>query len=205
VQIFGDPQERVVSFRFEGHHCSVNVTIVDDAIRATPLFRATNPSHVPNDDARAAWCVLDREEATGHAWLAVCTPAEQQAAILAGEVPLDTMTRTAALLSVEDLPRGGIAVEGLSETAHRAVTAAMDAWLEHLAPELAEGLRQRNDLVAGKGLSAVWMGAAVQGAPHYWRIANERFLIEFAMGQNNGNHIHAVMREVHGDFAADCL
>src|SRR5688500_8885672 len=46
VTVFDEPGTSVWGWRFEGHHVSINVTVVDGAVAATPLFLGSNPAEV---------------------------------------------------------------------------------------------------------------------------------------------------------------
>jgi hypothetical protein len=50
-----------------------------------------------------------------------------------------------------------------------------------------------------------WSGETAPGQKHYYRVQGPTFLIEFDDVQNNGNHIHSVWRDFHGDFGRDLL
>ena len=50
-----------------------------------------------------------------------------------------------------------------------------------------------------------WMGGAVKGEPHYYRIQGPSFLIEYDNTQGNANHVHSVWRDFKGDFGRDLL
>ena len=50
-----------------------------------------------------------------------------------------------------------------------------------------------------------WAGGLERGQKHYYRVQGPTFLIEYDNTQNDGNHIHSVWRDFHGDFGADLL
>src|SRR4051812_40522037 len=43
--LFGTPGDDPWGWRFEGHHVSVNVVVVDGRVSATPFFLGANPAH----------------------------------------------------------------------------------------------------------------------------------------------------------------
>lgn len=198
VSVFGDPASDCCSFRFEGHHLSVNATVVRDRVRATPLFRATNPACVPADDARAGWRVLDREEDTARAWANALSPASRAQATLPTPPAGDTRTGIRSQLAQNDVAPEGVPLDALTIAERTAVLTAVDAWVDHLAPTLAAGLRTRN---LDRSPTVCWQGEAAPGAAHAWRFTAGDLLIDVAQAQNAGNHIHAVVREYSGDFA----
>lgn len=205
VQVFGDPQQRTVGFRFEGHHCSVNVTVVGDQVRATPLFRATNPARVPDEEVRPGWRVLAAEEDAGRAWYGALDDTARAQATLPGEALLDTRTACAEAISANALDDEGLDATSLPALVRARLVAALRAWTGHLTDDLAADLIDRAGLADAAGLRAAWRGSAAVGAPHSWSLAGGGLILEFAMGQNAGNHIHAVVRDADGDFGRDLL
>ena len=205
VQVFGDPQDHAAGFRFEGHHCSVNATVVGDQVRATPLFRATNPARVPDHEVRPGWRVLAAEEDAGRAWYAALGGEVRRQAMLPGEALLDTQTACAETVAADALGTAGLDAAGLPAAVRAHMVAALRSWTGHLTDDLATGLIDRAGLADAAGLRATWRGSAAVGAPHSWSLAGGGLILEFAMGQNAGNHIHAVLREAAGDFGRDLL
>jgi hypothetical protein len=56
-----------------------------------------------------------------------------------------------------------------------------------------------------ENLSFAWAGGMQPGDRHYYRIQGPMLLIEYDNTQNNGNHIHTVVRDLANDFAEDIL
>jgi hypothetical protein len=50
-----------------------------------------------------------------------------------------------------------------------------------------------------------WAGGTETGEKHYYRIQNPIFIIEYDNTQNDGNHIHTVVRDLENDFGVDVL
>ncbi len=200
LQIFGDPAHGPCTFRFEGHHQSVNATVVGNRLRATPLFRASNPARVPDDDPRAGWRVLDREEDLARAAIVALPAALRQRAWIDAPLTGDTQTGVVESLSSTHLAAQGISLREVPEAAIAAIHAAVDVWLDHLHPVLAAETRQRN---RGRDGWFAWQGGMqgdAQGA-FAWRCAEGDLLIDVNQAQNAGNHIHAVVREYGQDWA----
>src|SRR5207248_4803609 len=68
VTIFGTPSDNQTwGWRFEGHHCAFNFTVVDGAhVFVTPQFFGANPAEVKSGP-RQGERVLGQEEDLGHA------------------------------------------------------------------------------------------------------------------------------------------
>ena len=52
-----------------------------------------------------------------------------------------------------------------------------------------------------------WAGSteAGPGHPKYYRIQGPTLIIEYDNTQNNGNHVHTVVRDLQHDFGGDML
>ena len=93
VTIFGTPADTGVwGWRFEGHHVSLNFTVVDgEVVSSTPSFFGANPGRVrngPYDVVRPC----GPEEDAGRELLASLDSDRRAAAILSDVAPFDTMT-----------------------------------------------------------------------------------------------------------------
>ena len=69
----------------------------------------------------------------------------------------------------------------------------------------AQGARLR----AGGGLADLHFAYAGEPAadwgPVYYRLQDERLLVEYDNTQNDGNHVHSIWRDFKGDFGRDLL
>ena len=86
--------------------------------------------------------------------------------------------------------------------------AAFDALIAEYAGNFPESIAQARIAkvkAAGGQLWFAWAGLVERGGPHYYRIQAPKFLIEYDNTQNNANHIHAVWRDLEGDFGLDLL
>ena len=50
-----------------------------------------------------------------------------------------------------------------------------------------------------------WVGGFELGQPHYYRIQNTAFVLEYDNTQNNANHVHCIWRDFANDFGGDVL
>src|SRR5947209_1073701 len=91
--IFGKPgNEGAWGWRVEGHHFSLNVTIVDGKmIAAGPAFFGSNPAEV-REGPRAGLRVLGEEEDRGRALIKSLDDAERKVAIFDETAPKDIIT-----------------------------------------------------------------------------------------------------------------
>jgi uncharacterized protein DUF3500 len=206
--VFGDPGAAVWGWRFEGHHVSINVTVADGAISATPCFLGANPAMVTDEGGRKVSRPLAPEEDLAEALLASLDRGQQARVILSGEAPADILSGEAidvAAVAEFDAPVG-LPATALRPDQVSLLRSLAAVYVNRLAAELAEPVLARLD----RDLPAfcfAWAGPAAPapGQPHYYRVEGPRFLVEFDNRQNGANHIHSVWREPAGDFGARLL
>ena len=209
VQVYGDPASGTWAWSFGGHHVSLHRTFVDgELVASTPSFFGADPA--------------DTRLLGGH-WLRPLAPFEDLArelvhahpdAVVATDAPMDLASGNRSFLSEGDstmhmfsLMRGmdgGDAPEvdaaipltreprGVSSPDLQPL---LDAYAEHVP-----GLT-----LDGDGFRFLWAGGVEKGEPHYYRLQDDRWLIEYDNVQRDVNHIHTVLRAWDGDFGRDVL
>jgi hypothetical protein len=228
LTFFGRPGfEDTWTLRFLGHHVCLNLTIVDERwISATPVALGAQPTEYDGvlkplaDDEGLAFDLLASldDEQRGLAVIHDVAPADfvtrQVPRIGAYEYPdhydlgmpgyTITDADRVALKFVRDRP-SGISGAKLSGDQQHALLGIVDCYLERLPEEA--GDRHRQALREG-GIDRVffaWAGAQKRGAPHYFRVHTDRYLIEAVNAVGGGNHLHTVLRDFDNDFGHDLL
>jgi hypothetical protein len=200
VAVFGDPdRDDRWSWRFEGHHLSVTMTIRDDAVSPAPVFLGANPARVGHA-GRLVCGPLAPEEDLGRALLAALGPTGRSAAIVADQAPGDIRSATrprAALLEPLGLPAGRLAPD-----ARGLLDQLVALYLDRLPGPVAAAESAR---VAAGELHFAWEGPTEPGERHYYRIQGDDLLIEYDNTSADGNHAHTVLRRPHSDFGDDVL
>lgn len=205
VTIFGEPAGKGVwGWRYEGHHLSLNWTIINGAVIASsPQFLGANPANVRREGPYLGTRALAAEEDLGRALVKSLTPEQRAVGVISDKAPADILTaaqRQAALL--EDK---GIAFKSLTKEQQGLLLALIR---EHAAGQSATVANKRLAALRKAGLDDVkfaWMGGLEPGTGHYYRVQGKTFLIEYDNTQNQANHIHAVWRDFTGDFGRDLL
>lgn len=201
VAVFGDPvRDDRWAWRFEGHHLSVSMTVVDDQVSPAPIFLGANPATVRHA-GRPVSRPLGPEEDLARELLDAFGTAGRAAAIVTDEAPADIISATRATapgrLEPLGVPRGRLAPSG------RALLDRLVAlYLDRLPPELAT--REARRLTGGE-LHFAWAGPVGPGQRHYYRIQGDDLLIEYDNTTEDGNHAHTVLRRPASDFGADVL
>src|SRR6266852_321514 len=109
VTVFGDPAgDEPWSWRFEGHHLSVTMTVAGDEVSPAPVFLGANPARV-SYAGRAVSRPLAPEEDLVRALLDALGPDGRTAAVVASRAPVDIYTATS--------PSAGAALEPLGVAA----------------------------------------------------------------------------------------
>jgi hypothetical protein len=202
--IFGTPSHRAPwGFRAEGHHLSLNFTLVRDTLIATaPAFFGANPATV-RSGSRAGLRPLADEEDVARALVLSLDERQRAAAIIATATPRDIVTGSAA--QVEPLAPVGIRVTQLRPDQAAILVRLLDVYLGRMAEPLAERRRAALEGTDYDEVAFAWAGSTRPGEAHYYRIQGPSFLVEYDNTQNNANHIHTVWRDFDGDFGRDLL
>ena len=203
--IFGEPSDNGTwAMRVEGHHLSINLTVVKGNVVAAPIFFGSNP-HEVRTDPRKGLRVLWREEDLGRELVQSMTPEQRKTAVVAEKAPADILTDNHKRLP--DLPAGQAA--GLAISKFNAKQRAMlDELVAEYATNLSEDLATARLEVYKKSsaqLNFAWAGGLNKGDPHYYRLQAPTFIIEYNNTQNQANHVHSVWREFGNDFALSAL
>jgi hypothetical protein len=196
VALFGAPGDDAWGWRFEGHHVSVNVTVVGGQPVVAPLFLGSNPARVL-DDGNLVVAPLLREEGMARDLVTGLPPALRERAVVAGTAPTDIITTMDA--STEGgLEPAGVTVAELPTEARDQLAGLLRVYTGRLAPDLALF-----------GLSAettfAWAGGLRPGDKHYYRIQGPDLLVEYDNSQRDGNHAHTVLRRPGADFGTSLL
>jgi hypothetical protein len=200
VSVYGDPENgQPWSWRFEGHHLSVTMTVAGQEVSPAPVFFGANPACV-SYAGRPVSRPLGPEEDLVRALLDAMSDQDRAAAVVAPLAPADIRTGTGprARAGIEPL---GAAAAGLGPAARALLAPLAAAYLDRLPAELAGREAARLD---GAGLHFAWEGPLTPGARHYYRVQGGDLLIEYDT-TDDGNHVHTVLRRPRGDFGGDVL
>jgi hypothetical protein len=202
--VFGTPSTSGTwGWRYEGHHCSLNFTIVKgEMVVSEPLFVGANPARVL-DGALSGLRTLAVEEDEARALLKSLNDEQKKQAILSDEAPADILTK--ADRTVKMLEDKGIAYSDLNEGQRNRVRRLVEEYARTVPSPLADARLAEIDAAGWDAIKFAWMGGPDPGQGHYYRIQGKTFLIELDNTQNNANHVHAVWRDFKGDFGRDVL
>ncbi len=202
--VFGQPsQDGPWGWRIEGHHLSINITVVDDQnVVVTPAFFGANPAEVRSGKLKGLR-PLAQEEDIARALVKQLSVEQKQLAIMPGKVPRDVILGPSR--NAQPLEPAGIAAAKLSDAQRKLLGQLIDSYLNKFRPELAKSdWQQINDAGFG-GIHFAWIGKIAPGEPHYYRVQGPTFILEYDNTQNGANHVHTVWRDFKNDFGEDRL
>jgi hypothetical protein len=200
VSLYGDPDDdQPWSWRFEGHHLSVTMTVAAGEVSPAPVFLGANPACV-SYAGRPVSRPLGPEEDLVRALLDAMGPQGRSAAVVTGRAPADIHSATSprARENIEPL---GMAAADLGPGARAVLAQLVAVYLDRLPAGLAAREASR---LAAADLHFAWEGPMTPGARHYYRVQGDDLLIEYDT-TDDGNHAHTVLRRPRSDFGDDVL
>jgi hypothetical protein len=204
LAVFGEPSESGVwGWRWEGHHLSLNWTLVAGGrIASAPQFLGANPADV-RTGAMKGTRPLAGEEDLARSLVTSLDAAQRGSAILASRAPGDIVTGSERNAAIRD--DRGIVWSRLNEEQRGLLLALIGEFASVQPPAVAAGRLERIRRQGVDRLVFAWMGGLSKGQGHYYRVQGPSFLIEYDNTQNGANHIHSVWRDFQGDFGRDLL
>lgn len=203
VSIFGEPAPQGTwGYRFEGHHISLNFTVVNGKIASSPSFFGANPAMV-KEGPRAGLRALGREEDLGRELIQSLNDAQRATAIVDKTAYKDIITFDSRKAALNGQPNG-LPFSKLTGKQKEILTEVVSDYASNFPPAIAD-MRMEQYRKTQANLWFAWAGGINKGDPHYYRIQTPAFVIEYDDTQNNANHIHSVWRDFEGDFGGDLL
>lgn len=202
--IFGKPEPKGTwGWRVEGHHLSVNFTIVKgEHVAGTPSFFGSNPAEV-RQGPRKGLRALAAEEDSGRKLIKALTDEQRAMAIFDKTAPKDIITM--AERRVKPLEQKGIPAGRLNAEQKQLLMELIQAYVGRNRPEFAKEDLRKIQQAGTERIYFAWAGGTESGEGHYYRVQGPTFLLEYDNTQNNANHIHAVWRDFANDFGEDLL
>jgi hypothetical protein len=202
--VFGTPSRKEPwGWRIEGHHLSLNFSsLTNEVVSATPLFMGSNPAIVPNGPEKGKQ-ILKQEEELARALLQSFTPDQLKLVIFNEEAPGDIITSNNRKALVDS--KEGMTFAQMNATQKKLFMQLLDEYLATFREQMTENQKQKMKKAGMDNLLFAWAGSTQRGEKHYYRILGPTILIEYDNTQNNGNHVHTVVRDLANDFGEDIL
>lgn len=202
VTIYGDPTAPAAwSWRFEGHHLSLNFTHAGDATPAmTPSFFGSNPAAI-DDGHGGKTRVLEQEEDLGRKLVKSLDEGQKKLAILSAHAPSDILNTPGRNATKPE----GISYSQLTPDQRQTLRWLLEEYLFRCRHDVAAEEIAKIERGGIEKLHFGWAGGLEPGEPHYYRIQAGSFVLEYDNTQNGANHVHSVWRDFEHDFGADLL
>jgi hypothetical protein len=199
VSIFGTPAAKGLwGWRFEGHHLSLNFSVKDGKIvSSTPEFFGANPGLIDAGPGRSLR-VLGKREDIARQILKTCPDAKKAQLWLSKETPKDIRGGGVAQPIVDKLE--GLAFADMTKEQQ---TLLKELIAEYLTAMPATVVRERMQQITSDGLDDIhfgWWGGSELNEPHHYVLQGKSFVVEYNNTQNSANHVHAIWRNLAGDF-----
>jgi hypothetical protein len=203
IAFYGDPfNDAAWGWSFEGHHLSLNFTVVGSEVAMAPRFLGANPATIP-EGSRKGERALAAEEDLAFALINTLSDVQRAKAVFSDKAPSDIITGNDS--EVAPLEDYGITVSELNAEQEKLLTDLLAVYLSIMPTDLAIERMQHLRAEDFSAIRFAWAGSLTPDKPHYFRIQGKTFLIEYDNIQNNANHIHTVWRDFDGDFGRDLL
>jgi hypothetical protein len=183
--LFGKVGEGSWGWRFEGHHVSLNIEIVDGHVHFTPLMIGHNPSPISPEASTLAVRLFQALSPAQQAAAQIITTATDP------KIPED-MDRSPGVPAAQGAVLGQLSADG-----QLAFDLLTEDFIGDFPEPLVHGLR-----AAVRGHSAearlAWYGLLDDAHPHYYRLQGPSFLIQVRhQGLDNGHpHVHTSYRSL---------
>jgi len=205
VSVFGAPDSSGApwGWRLEGHHLSLNFTLVPGKLVAvTPAFFGANPAEVRSGPLKGLR-TLAREQDLGRALAQGMNSSQRGRMMIAAQSLGDIVSgpgREESLTSQVGLP-----ASDLAPAQRDLLMQLVEEYARNMRPDVADEHLRRIREGGIERIHFAWAGPIDPGHAHYYRIHGPSVLIEFDNSQNDANHIHSVWHDPRNGFGADLL
>ncbi|MGC6425414.1 MAG: DUF3500 domain-containing protein [Akkermansiaceae bacterium] len=202
IAIFGEPSdEKTWGWRFEGHHLSLNFTVMNNRVIGFPTFFGTNPAELKKGPLKGMRPLGEIEDAARD--LAIALKEHGNSPVFSEEAVKEILShqdRTAKSQKVQ-----GVTSKKMTGEEVKQLLALIDEISAFLRKDIRSDKLRKIYSLQRKDLHFAWAGSLEKGKGHYFRIQGADFLIEYANTQNDANHAHLVWRDLKNDFGRDVL
>jgi hypothetical protein len=202
--IFGEPSAKGDwAWRFEGHHISLNFFCRDGKIvSSTPSFLGSNPAIV-RDGEKKGKQVLKDEMVLAFELVNSFTQEQLKVAKFSDSAPHEILSGNSR--KAKPLSPAGLMYSALDQKQREIFEKLLQVYVANYELGFSKTLMEKIIKSGMNNLSFAWAGSLEQGNGEYYRIQGPMLLIEYDNTQNNGNHVHTIVRDLTNDFAEDIL
>ncbi len=199
LTLFGKPSDRGDwGWRIEGHHLSLNFTLKDGkVVSATPTFFGANPAEV-RVGTREGLRALSEVEDRALRLIQALTDEQKKVAVISETAPKEIRSANAPQPPTEEAV--GLAYKDMTVDQRAMLQALVESYVDDLPADVGKAWAAEIHQAGPDNVRFGWWGALDRTQAHHYRIQGPTFLVEFNNTQNNANHVHAVWRNMLGDF-----
>ena len=203
--IFGDPAgSGPWTWRFEGHHLSLNVLVAPgQGVAVTPVFFGANPARVPDRHAHAGFRLLGAEEDAAFTLIQSLEGPIRTQAVIADRSLGDIVSGPGRETSLQRYE--GIPLARLNEAQRAGIMRILELYAGTLRDEIAAPALAKVREAGVEALHFAWAGSLARGRPHYFRVHGPTALLEYDNTQDGANHVHSVWIDPQSLFGRDLL
>jgi len=200
LSIFGSPSTSTNwGWRFEGHHLSLNCTLVNGKILSvTPSFWGASPVRANNLDDREIELFFE-EQVVCLSLVESLTESQRQK----GELNRSKGPQAKPKIFREDFQNdSGLYFSELKSKQQELLRRLIFTFAQKYRPEILEEVDQRKPIIDAETIRFSYRLNSERYIS-YFRILSKEYLIEY--DNQGGNHIHAAWRDFDGDFGRDLI
>lgn len=206
--VFGTPDAKQPwGFSVEGHHLSLHFTVVDNKVEFLPSFFGSNPGIVLPGYVQEGKQVLKEEADIAFRLLGSFDEQQLKKIVLSEKAPSDLLTTNTKKVNLEK--QEGLAFGEMTSYQQKLFQELLTVYLNKYHVTLKNQELARLRQADMNKIYFAWMGDREPirgvGRGHYFRVHGPTFLIEYDNTQNNGNHVHSVVRDLTNDWGEDLL
>lgn len=204
--VFGEPSKAGVwGWRLEGHHISFNFSSDQNKIvSGTPGFLGSNPAVVLSGPEKGLE-ILKEENELAFDFLRALSPDQLKKAVIDTTAPGEIVTVNNRKAMIDN--PNGLSYAALTASQKALFTKLLSLYIHRYTRLFSESMMKDIEAAGMDKLIFAWAGSKENavGNKRYYRIKGPTIIIEYDNTQNNGNHVHTVVRDLKHDFGGDVL
>ncbi len=203
--VFGDPSgDAPWAWRAGGHHIGIQFAIIGrEVVSPLPVFLGANPAEVRHGPTKGLR-ILSAEEDLARTLLASLDDSGKERAIVDPVAPYDILTVNYRRAETT-MPLSGLPYSLMSGDQRQHLVRLIRHYVSRVAQDVAANEWRRIESAGFDPVTFAWAGPEERGLEHYYSVVGPKFIIEYDNTQNEGNHIHSVLRDTEHDWGEDLL
>ncbi len=197
-EIFGTPAvDKVWSWKFEGHHISLNFTYSPKGVTCTPMFVGINPALTTKGPYAGYNIMFEENDFGNQLFSSLSDKLKKKATTSLHPKDADVMVQTGKESFMKE--KKGVSFAEMTQQQQTLVENIIRAWVENLTPALAQE-KMKKILAHKNDLLFTWQGTNNVNELHYYSIKTDSFIIEFTNRDQGIYHYHTMWRDLTEDF-----